>query len=682
MDELCAQSADPEPAAHKTLIPATMNRLDKPISMSLAEKSTHCQTPALMGIRIKSPTGSTRKRVHRLGVMLGIGLTVSLLILILAGPILRVAWLEKSDLRTLDSLQNFLTPAHLPEDFALIAIDESSLDLDQTLFPETLEESPTLKAMSQGYPWPRSVYADLAEKLIAAGARKVVFDILFTGAREGDAAFAKSLAAHADRIVIGMNFERTTHAQDLEDTPLLSLPAASLLPDQRSTDPRLGFVNFWPDDDQITRSAIHRYSLPSNADKEVASLALQAVRDQLQTPLPGLNEKFSIRFADPQRIRIIPFWQVFDPAMWQQNLNGGKIFEGKTVWVGPTAQRLHDEMMIPSGNLAGPIVHMLSAAALLDHATYHRDNWLLRSALIVALSFLAVFTLYSIHRPLLGLLIVLGFGGLYVVGVWAVWEYFDLALSLIYPESALFLTGLICFGYDFALERRERSRTRGMLDRYVSRDLVREALDHEENFLTSLNGTRKPVVILFSDIRGFTTWSEKIEPEKLVAQLNEYLSAMVEVVFEHHGSVDKFIGDAVMAVWGTIGNRSIEENARLATRAALAMHTRLATLNQKWKDESKHVIRIGIGLHAGEAVFGNIGSDQKMELGVIGDVVNVASRVEGLCKKLSAGLLLTRPIATAIESEFELVSLEKMKLAGRSEEMEIYTLKILDRKPA
>lgn len=659
-----------------------MNRFDKLIPMSLAENSTHCQTPELMGIRIKSPTGSARKRVHRLGVMLGIGLIVSLLTILLASPILRIAWLEKSDLGTLDSLQNFLIPAKLPNDFVLIAIDESSLDLDQTLFPETLEESPTLKAMSRGYPWPRSVYADLTEKLIAAGARKIVFDILFTGAREGDTAFAESLATHADQIVIGMNFERATHAQDLKDTPLLSLPAASLLPDQRSTDPRLGFVNFWPDDDQITRSAIHRYSLPSNADKEVSSLALQAVRDQLQTPLPGLNEKFSIRFADPQRIRVIPFWQVFDPAMWQQNLDAGKVFKGKTVWVGPTAQRLHDEMMIPSGNHPGPIVHMLSAAALLDHATYHRANWLLRSALIVTLSLLAIFTLYSTRRPLLGLLIVLGFCGLYVVGVWAVWEYFDLALSLIYPESALFFTGLLCFGYDFTLERRERSRTRGMLDRYVSRDLVREALDHEENFLTSLNGTRKPVVILFSDIRGFTTWSEKVEPEKLVAQLNEYLSAMVEVVFEHQGSVDKFIGDAVMAVWGTIGNRSIDENARFATRAALAMHARLETLNQKWANESKHIIRIGIGLHAGEAVFGNIGSDQKMELGVIGDVVNVASRVEGLCKKLSASLVFTAPIARAIESELEVVSLNTMPVSGRQDAVEVFTLKILDRKPA
>ena len=611
--------------------------------------------------------------------MLAMGAGVAALLIALSGP-LEVAWLAKFDWDTRDGLSRFLIKPPLPADFVLVAIDEGSLDLDQTIFPETLAESPTLQAMAPGYPWPRSVYADLVQKLLAAGARKVVFDLLFTGAREGDAAFAKILAEEPDRVVIGMNFDQSENTQDLKGNKFLSLPSATLLPDQRRTDPRLGYVNFWPERDQVTRAAVHRYS-PSLGGPEVASLALQAVRERVK-PLPEVNTPMLIRFADPTLIPVVPFWQIFDPAIWQQNLQNGKFFEGKTVWVGPTAKRLHDNMLTPLGILPGPVGHVLSAAALVNQSTYRRDQWPERVGLILVLTLVAVATIFGIPRPLLGLLCLLGLCGLYLVVVWAVWEFLDFSLSVVYPGAALFFTGLLCFGHDFTLERRERSRTRQMLDRYVSRDLVREALDHEADFLNSLGGTRKDVVILFSDIRNFTTWSEKTPPEALVAQLNEYLSEMVAVVFEHHGSVDKFIGDAVMAVWGTIGDHSPAENARLATQAALAMQTRLAQLNHRWEQESKHTFRIGIGLHAGEAIFGNIGSEQKMEPTVIGDTVNVASRVEGLCKKLSAELILTAPVAEAIQPEFEVVSLNTMPLAGRKAAIEVFTLKILDRKPA
>lgn len=616
--------------------------------------------------------------VRRRRVFWTIAASVALLFTLL-GSWVQVTWLEKLDWDLRDALQDFLTTPPLPNEFVLVAIDEASLDLDQTVFPEALAASPTLQTMSQsGYPWPRSVYADLIEKLLAAGARKVVFDLLFTGPRAGDETLAKTLSNHPDQVVLGINFDQSTNTPQLKSNSILSLPSISVLPEADSRDTRLGFVNFWADPDQVVRAAVHRYE---SGGRVYSSLALRSVEGRREFPQSAVNQRSYFHFANPGAIPTIPFWQIFDPATWQANLENGAVFRDKIVWVGPTAQRFHDEVMTPISVLPGPVLHILSAAALLNRSTYELAPLWLNFLLTITLAFLAMSLIRGIPRPFIGMLAVLGLCVLYLPVAGAIWEWGHLSLALLFPMAALFFTGLLCFGYDFAIERRERSRTRHMLDRYVSRDLVRAALDHDETFLDSLNGSRRDVVVLFSDIRGFTTWSEKIEPEELVAQLNEYLSEMVAIVFENEGSVDKFVGDAVMAVWGTLGTHSSKQNALLATRAALAMQHKVAELNERWARESRQTIRIGIGLHAGPAIFGNIGSEQKMEPTIIGDTVNVASRVEGLCKKLSADLILTAPVAAAIQPEFEVVSLNTMPLAGRQAEIEVFTLKVLDRKP-
>jgi adenylate cyclase len=215
---------------------------------------------------------------------------------------------------------------------------------------------------------------------------------------------------------------------------------------------------------------------------------------------------------------------------------------------------------------------------------------------------------------------------------------------------------------------------RSTLERYVSRNVVREILDNRDDFLNALGGTRRPMTVFFSDVRGFTSFAEKEDAHAIVGQLNEYLGEMVGIIFRHQGTVDKFMGDGIMAVWGNVVSEGVAKDAANAINAALEMLEKLKTLNDAWTTRGLTPFAIGIGLHHGEAVFGNIGSSEKMEPTVIGDTVNLASRVEGLTKKYGVTLCITQPLADLVADQFALRPVDLVQVVGKSRPVEILTV--------
>jgi adenylate cyclase len=224
------------------------------------------------------------------------------------------------------------------------------------------------------------------------------------------------------------------------------------------------------------------------------------------------------------------------------------------------------------------------------------------------------------------------------------------------------------------LERLEKLRTRRTLERYVSKNLVKEILENPDSFYSSLRGVRLPATILFSDIVGFTSMTESADPEALVKQLNEYLSRMTAAVFEHNGTLDKFIGDAVMAVWGNVSSRGVAEDAKACTRTALAMRRELQALNKKWAEEGIAPFHIGIGINHGDVLGGNIGSQEKADPTVIGDAVNLASRLEALTRTYGVDILVGARANELIRDEFDLRSVALVQVKGKSKPVEIFTL--------
>jgi len=167
-----------------------------------------------------------------------------------------------------------------------------------------------------------------------------------------------------------------------------------------------------------------------------------------------------------------------------------------------------------------------------------------------------------------------------------------------------------------------------------------------------LGGVRKPVTILFSDIRSFTTLSESMDEETLVTQLNEYFEEMVGAVNDHKGTLHKFIGDAVMAVWGDVISESEADDAGNSLKAALSMRARLVKLNEQWSKDGRPEFHIGIGLNHGQVLVGNIGAKQRQEFTVIGDAVNLAARLEGVTKQYRTDLIIGENVYNLIEDEF------------------------------
>jgi len=215
---------------------------------------------------------------------------------------------------------------------------------------------------------------------------------------------------------------------------------------------------------------------------------------------------------------------------------------------------------------------------------------------------------------------------------------------------------------------KERDRLKETFGRYVTRQVA----DHLMKADQQLGGELVPVTILFSDIRSFTSISESMPPRELLDFLNEYFSGMVESVLTHNGVVDKFIGDAIMAVFGAPVPE--EGDALNAVRSALDMRARLETINQGFLARGLPEIRAGIGLHTGQVVAGNMGHAQRMEYTVIGDAVNLASRLEGMTKELGCDVILSEDLYEQVKAAVVAEPLRKIKVKGREQEVLVYRL--------
>jgi adenylate cyclase len=564
----------------------------------------------------------------------------------------------------------------------LLGVQTSSMTLD-ALPPEDIAASETLQLMREPWPWNRRVYAAVLEKLMAAGAKVVVFDFILSGASEGDTVFAKALEKYKDHVVMGaaLNIERDEN-RDVVNVKL-SLPNSRLL--SPGTEKIVGLVSLWPDSDGIVRSTRYQTSLARELNKglnrfpdDLSHMTLNAVEkygEKVNTPLP--DQLSYIDFQGPSRTyQALPLEDIFVEKTWRaKQFNSGMVFSNKIVVVGPMAEIFKDTHFTPLGEMPGPEIQGQMMAALLDHSFIRPSPESVDEALDLLMIAVALgVCLWKGNASLKVLLLALATVA-FLVAAQFVFVRHNLVLSMTGPLFCLAATGSFGVVFQSTLEQFEKLRFRNVLDRYVSKNVAKAILDDKRSFLESLNGRKQEVTILFMDIRGFTSMTETTDPDKLVAQLNEYFFEMVGIVLKEGGTLQKFIGDAIMAGWGDTHTAGSAEDARRAVSAALQMRGELMKLNKRWTENPDRTpFSVGIGVNQGELIVGNIGHPQRMEFTVLGDGVNLASRLESATRQFHSDILIGESIHDVTSEHFVYRRVDLLTMKGKAKPVEVFTV--------
>jgi adenylate cyclase len=585
------------------------------------------------------------------------------------------------------------------EELVFLGIDEASLTMEG-IEPELIASEPNLARMEQRFPWDRRVYADVLDKLFSAGAKLVVIDLVLSEPSdpEADAAFDATLEKHADKVILAAQFAAM-------DTGLGEMMFSLQEPHYDFIDsdpyPEYGFINLRPDttDQQVryidysSSLAEENGSIPIPGEPRFDSLA-GAVLRKMGKPAPydGALIKFAIE--KPYRVELddksikpikegatqvykpISIRSLFIPDDWEHRLDSGKFFRDKVVLIGPAFARSQDVHKTPVGQLWGPQIHLQAIGSGLSGSFSHRPlaEWQTGVILKAALgALLAAILVIFIKRPIVSLATVI----LTIIGVFgAAFAYARFGSVWIGPTpfSAAFFVGAVSGQtWDLLREKMERSRLHNQFRRFVSRDVADSLVNDPSIYQQAAKGRKRRVVVVFSDIRGFTSLSEQISAEELFSLLNEYLTAMVKIIFAHGGTLDKFIGDAILAHWGALDDGDEKKFAASALAAAQDMIKELERLNAEWKERGLKELGIGVGLHLGEVLAGEIGSEQRTEFGVIGDAVNLASRLEGMTKAFSCQWMGSGQFMAAAGGQDAMRRIARVRVKGREEPVDLWT---------
>ena len=566
-------------------------------------------------------------------------------------------------------------PQTPPSGLFLVAIDDASLQQGQW-FAQQRNAPNWSKGLGQ-LPWPRASYATLVEKLRAAGADAVALNVLFEGpssrSSEDDNQLAATLARHKGHVVLAAEM---LEPNDSQGAGGLSLAPPFLALQQAAGGTKaLGLTNMLKGEDNAVGPHPEAY----------ISQILKPHGFALQRSLPlALMDAGAKKSRQPDALRALrPYgpeghlprlsaWEVLDPHRWQQQPLRKKL-KGALVLVGPTLNQGENGHNSAFGVLSGlELLGTASANSIDGTGIAPWPATALARALVASLPLLLL-GLIGLQRSNLSWRLgccFLGFILLLLVSSSGLLRWHR-ALPLLAPAAALILLAS-GFGFDgYWREERERRRLRRTFERYVAPSVVAEILQNREAAEGILLGKNLPVTVLFSDLKGFTALTQRLSKEgrstELVQQLNTYLGAMVAVITAHGGTVDKFIGDAVMAVFGSPRSRGIALEAAQAVRCAIAMGERLEQLNQQWLLENIAPLASGIGIASGDAVVGQIGSPERMDFTVIGNTVNLASRLESLTRLLNTPIIIDKRTAELMEPQIKVINLGEHIIKGIGE---------------
>jgi adenylate cyclase len=581
------------------------------------------------------------------------------LVLVIVLYYVRPGLLENFEDKTYDMrarvLRHSFAPVPPATNIAIIAIDDKSI------------------AEIGRFPWSRDYFADFVERASRAGAKAVLFDVFFPEEQSApvDGKFAAAVR-RSGRTTMAGAFEFADDGSIIgfkENIPVLQQAAG-----------RIAHINVFPDDDGVIRWA--RLAIPYRG-RQYPSLALSGAMELLgvknfvlgshevvvgprRIPIDG-EQRMLINYAGRAGgYERFSFVDVVKARVSADRLRGRVLF------VGATALGIYDMRITPfDNNMPGVEVNANVADNISrgDFVTRGVAEALLDIAFIIVLGTATVFVTLKLRHgaslPLVAL-IVLSYacitGYLFHAGRW---------VSVIYPVMSIFISFAITAYLRFFFLDRKARVIRAMFSSYVSPKVVDELVKNPE--LAKVGGESREITVLFADVKNYTSYSERRTPREVVRILNDYLAEMTHIIMEYDGTLDKFLGDGILAYW----NAPLQQvnHPELAVKCAVAMIERMGSLQKKWLREGDEPLSWGIGINTGEVIVGSIGAEgKKMEYTAIGDNVNLTYRIQNESREVGYPVI-TRALYERVKEIVEAEPMGSVHVKGRRVPIEIFSLK-------
>lgn len=616
--------------------------------------------------------------------------------------------LENLENKLLDFRYQSFNPGHeISKDIVILEIDENTL--------KRYKEDEVFGR----WPWRRIAYLPILEFIQQGAPAMILFDITFyERSRLEDDEILGAATAAVGNLSHAVSFTREQPLEDGNDVLTVSLPKELQLlsvpfegniehagqPYNSTNYPieelvlnmnLLHSVAFDPDSDNVARRMRPFFAYN---DRLYPGLALTALRSKFPYQKIELNED-RVDLIGTEKISIpvneglsTIHWYSFD-EVWngmerysiaaalesKQAIELGTIenpedllikpweFQDKIVIIGATAPATHDIKTTPYGRMPGVFLHALYLSNLLEGHFLNELPESLGLILALLLTVFCVVTVLYAKNVIVRVAVPGSIFLLYFVLNFLLFK-FDVMLTLApfvvsYPVAFLSSVGLLAF-----FESRDKSHFKATMGKYLSPAVLTDVISRQN--LTAEVGERKVMSVMFTDIRSFTTMSEGMDATEVVAILNEYLSRMVDIVFETEGTLDKFIGDAIMAFW----NAPVEQHDHpvRAVKTGLKMLEALDQLNSQWAETGRPAMHMGVGVNTGEMVVGNIGSSKRLDYTVIGDNVNLGSRLESLTKNYGVAMIVSETTAMEIRAEFLTRPLDLVAVKGKTRPVAIF----------
>ncbi len=623
-----------------------------------------------------------------------IGVIIALVSAVLALLLANIPLFENLELKTYDTrfkLRGTLDTES--DDIVLVAIDDQSFT-----------------GLQRKWPFPRSFFAKAILNLHDAGAKLIVLDIEITEPGERTANQDLILAGavrRANNVILSGKLVSEIVTHDNVNS-YISRPIPVLL----NTNARWGLVNVDEDQDGFLR----RYLLFQERNEQYYyPLSVQALlqlypnnnngqivfEDDGHFVIAGRHipkkdyHSMLVNFRGPTRsFPTYSFASILDDENFNlsededtdifelHKLEG--TFKDKIVFIGASAEELQDNKFTPFFDYKGfqrklPGVEFHANAL----STLIREDFIKTQhpfTVFLVVMFLSMLTMAAIKwlKPFRGMFAVFGIILAYVI--WSVYAFINnlVWIQITSPIMAVLLSFVGNTVHQTLTEQRERIRTKKTWQHFMAKNVIDSMLDSGK--LPKFGGERRELTILFSDIRGFTTFSERHSSHDVVQRLNEYLTAMVELIFTNAGTLDKFVGDEIMAVYGA--PHPYKNHAEKACITALEMIAKLRSLQKYWSENRLDYFQIGIGINTGKVILGNLGSSQLFDYTVIGDEVNLGARLEGANKQYGTAIIISESTYKSVRKKVVVRELDLVRVKGKTKPVRIYELRGMGSVPA